>query len=74
MRKAIGLIVWADAETAAPLLVLKANGAAMIRLPSGIRVWIAAGHVNMRRGMQGLVLLVQENLKHDPHAGDLYIF
>jgi transposase len=28
----------------------------------------------MRRGMQGLALTVQESLKRDPHAGDLYIF
>ena len=28
----------------------------------------------MRRGMQGLALQVQEQLKRDPHAGDLYIF
>ena len=28
----------------------------------------------MRRGMQGLALQVQESLKRDPHAGDLYIF
>ncbi len=27
----------------------------------------------MRRGMQGLALTVQEGLKRDPHAGDLYI-
>jgi transposase len=28
----------------------------------------------MRRGMQSLALTVQESLKRDPHAGDLYIF
>ena len=32
------------------------------------------GHTDMRRGMQGLALQVQEQLKRDPHAGDLYIF
>ena len=36
--------------------------------------WIATGHTDMRRGMQSLVLTVQESLKRDPHAGDLYIF
>jgi len=46
----------------------------MIPLPAGCRVWIATGHTNMRRGMQGLALQVQEQLKRDPHAGDLYIF
>jgi transposase len=28
----------------------------------------------MRRGMNGLALQVQEALKRDPHAGDLYVF
>ena len=46
----------------------------MIPIPSGVRVWIATGHTDMRRGMQGLALTVQESLKRDPHAGDLYIF
>src|SRR5882724_3559349 len=46
----------------------------MIPIPSGVRVWIATGHTDMRRGMQGLALTVQQSLKRDPHAGDLYIF
>ena len=46
----------------------------MIPIASGVRVWIATGHTDMRRGMNGLALLVQEGLKRDPHAGDLYIF
>src|ERR1700756_4029439 len=47
---------------------------AMIPIPSGVRVWIATGHTDMRRGMRSLALTVQEILKRDPHAGDLYIF
>jgi transposase len=46
----------------------------MIPIPSGVRVWIATGHTDMRRGMLSLALTVQESLKRDPHAGDLYIF
>jgi transposase len=46
----------------------------MIGLPTGVRVWIAAGHTDMRRGMQGLARQVQEVLHRDPHAGDLYVF
>ncbi len=46
----------------------------MIPIPSNVRVWIATGHTDMRRGMQGLALQVQEQLRRDPHAGDLYIF
>ena len=46
----------------------------MIPLPSGVRVWIAVGQTDMRRGMNSLALLVQEALKGDPHGGDLYVF
>ena len=46
----------------------------MIPIPSGVRVWLAVGHTDMRRGMNGLALQVQEVLGRDPHAGDLYVF
>src|ERR1700731_3070183 len=46
----------------------------MIPVPSGMRVWLAVGHTDMRRGMNSLALQVQEGLKRDPHAGDLYVF
>ncbi len=31
-----------------------------------VRVWLATGHTDMRRGFPGLALLVQETLKTDP--------
>ena len=43
-------------------------------IPSGARVWIAMGHTDMRKGMQGLALQVQQGLKRDPHGGDLFVF
>lgn len=46
----------------------------MIAIPSGVRIWIATGHTDMRKGMQGLALLAQEQLKRDLHAGDLFVF
>ncbi len=46
----------------------------MIAAPAGVRVWIATGATDMRKGMHGLALQVQEGLKRDPHGGDLYIF
>lgn len=46
----------------------------MIPVPSGVRVWLAVGHTDMRRGMNSLTLQVQEKLGRDPHAGDLYVF
>ena len=46
----------------------------MIPIPGGVRVWLATGVTDMRRGMNTLALQVQEDLGRDPHAGDLYIF
>lgn len=46
----------------------------MIPVPSGVRVWLAVGRTDMRRGMNSLALLVQEALGRDVHAGDLYVF
>jgi transposase len=46
----------------------------MIPVPSSARVWLAVGRTDMRRGMNGLALQVQEALKRDPHAGDLFVF
>jgi transposase len=46
----------------------------MIPVPSGVHVWIATGATDMRRGFNGLALQVQEVLKRDPHAGDLFAF
>jgi len=46
----------------------------MIPVPSGVRVWLSVGRTDMRRGMNGLALQVQEALGRDPHAGDLYVF
>jgi transposase len=46
----------------------------MMTPPSGVRVWLAAGTTDMRRGMNGLALQVQQALQRDPHAGDVYVF
>ena len=37
----------------------------MIPLPTGVRVWLATGHTDMRKGFASLALLVQEVLKRD---------
>jgi transposase len=46
----------------------------MIPVPAGVRVWLAAGHTDMRKGFDGLAMLVQETLKRDPHDGQLFVF
>ncbi len=46
----------------------------MIAFAPGAQVWLAGGVTDMRRGMPALALLVQEGLKRDPHAGDVFVF
>ena len=46
----------------------------MIPFPGGARVWLATGHTDMRKGMNGLALQVQEMLKRDPYGGHLFVF
>src|SRR5882757_3669040 len=46
----------------------------MIPLPAGVQVWLATGHTDMRKGFDGLALLVQETLKRNPHNGHLFVF
>ena len=35
----------------------------MIAIPGNVRVWLATGHTDMRRGFPSLSRLVQESLK-----------
>jgi transposase len=46
----------------------------VIPIPSNVRVWLATGHTDMRRGFNGLALQVQETLKRDPHDGQIFVF
>ena len=46
----------------------------MIAFPAGVKVWIAGGVADMRRGMNPLALQGQEGLGRDPHAGEIFCF
>lgn len=46
----------------------------MIALPSGTRVWVAAGVTDMRKGMDGLAALVQTTLSENPFSGHIFVF
>jgi transposase len=46
----------------------------MIGLPSGVRVFLACGHTDMRKGMDGLAMLAQQVLQQDPFGGALFAF
>lgn len=46
----------------------------MMGLPSGTRVWLAAGHTDMRKGFNGLMFLAQTALAQDPFSGHVFVF
>jgi hypothetical protein len=46
----------------------------MIALASGVRVYLACGVTDMRKGMTGLAMLVQQALAEDPFGGAVFAF
>ena len=46
----------------------------MMGLPAGTRIWIAAGHTDMRKGFDGLAALVQTALAANAHSGQVFVF
>ena len=46
----------------------------MIAAPPGVRVYLACGTTDMRRGMAGLAMQVQQVLAHDPFDGAVFAF
>jgi transposase len=46
----------------------------MITLLSGLRVYLACGVTDMRKGMVGLAMLVQRSLDADPFDGAVFVF
>lgn len=46
----------------------------MITVPAGVRIHLALGPTDMRKGFDGLALQVQELLQADPFSGHLFIF
>ena len=46
----------------------------MLVVPPGIRIYLACGLTDMRKGMVGLAMLVQQALQEDPFGGAIYAF
>lgn len=46
----------------------------MIGLPSGTRIWLAAGLTDMRRGFDGLAALAQSALEQEPFSDHVFVF
>ena len=43
-------------------------------LPPGVKVHLALGYIDMRKGIDGLAMLVQGVLQQDPFTGHLFVF
>ena len=46
----------------------------MTLLPPGVKVHVALGIIDMRKGIDGLAMLVQGVLRQDPFSGHLFVF
>ena len=46
----------------------------MIAPGAGVRVYLACGRTDMRKGMDGLALLIQQGFGEDPFNGAIFAF
>jgi transposase len=46
----------------------------MIAVPAGVHIAVATRPVDFRNGLDGLAALVQQALRRNPFAGDLFVF
>ena len=46
----------------------------MITVPAGVRIYLACGVTDMRRGFDGLSIMAQDVLKQDPFSGSIFCF
>lgn len=46
----------------------------MIPLPTTTRIFLACGATDMRKGFDGLAVMVQQVLEQSPHSGALFAF
>jgi transposase len=46
----------------------------MLTLPPSVRIFVALGATDLRRGMDGLAALIREQLSLEPLSGHLFLF
>jgi transposase len=46
----------------------------VITIPAGVRIYLACGVTDMRRGFDGLSIPAQDVLKQDPFSGAIFCF
>jgi transposase len=46
----------------------------MMLVPAGIKVHMAVGYTDLRKGPDGLAVLVEQVLEKDPFSGHMFVF
>jgi len=46
----------------------------MMMLPPSVQIYVAAAPIDLRRGFDGLTMLVRETLRANPLSGHLFVF
>jgi transposase len=46
----------------------------MLTPPTGVRIYLAMGATDMRKGFDGLAVLAQDVIKQSPYSGHLFLF
>jgi transposase len=46
----------------------------VIGLPAGVKVFLACGSTDMRKGLDSLAVQVQTILRQDPFSGHVFVF
>jgi transposase len=41
---------------------------------SRVKVYLRPGHTDLRKAVNGLTVLIQDAMKHDPFSGSVYLF
>jgi transposase len=46
----------------------------MMLVPAGVKVHLALGYTDLRKGLDGLAVLVEQVLEKDPFSGHMFVF
>lgn len=46
----------------------------LLSLPTAVRIWLASGPTDLRKGFDTLAELVRQQLQRDPLSGQLFVF
>lgn len=46
----------------------------LLSLPASVRIWLASGTTDLRKGFDTLAELVRQQLQRDPLSGQLFVF